>query len=67
MEWEDKPEVEDIIDDLSKIGDVGQRLIEATNDAKTVTEFKRTLLDAIAKEKVTLAKIVRKVKALKED
>lgn len=67
MEWEDKPEVEDIIDDLSKIGDVGQRLIEATNDAKTVTEFKRTLLDAIAKEKVKLAKIVRKVKALKED
>lgn len=67
MEWEDKPEVEDIIDDLSKIGDVGQRLIEATNDAKTVAEFKRTLLDAIAKEKVKLAKIVRKVKALKED
>lgn len=67
MEWEDKPEIEDIIDDLSKIGDVGQRLIEATNDAKTVAEFKRTLLDAIAKEKVKLAKIVRKVKALKED
>ena len=67
MEWEDKPEVEDIIDDLSKIGDVGQRLIEATNDAKTVAEFKRTLLDAIAKEKVKLAKIVRKGKALKED
>ena len=67
MEWEDTPEVEDIIDDLSKIGDVGQRLIEATNDAKTVAEFKRTLLDAIAKEKVKLAKIVRKVKALKED
>jgi len=67
MEWEDKPEIEDIIDDLSKIGDVGQRLIEATNDAKTVAEFKRTLLDAITKEKVKLAKIVRKVKALKED
>lgn len=67
MEWEDTPEVEDIIDDLSKIGDVGQRLIEATNDAKTVAEFKRMLLDAIAKEKVKLAKIVRKVKALKED
>lgn len=67
MEWEDKPEVEDIIDDLSKIGDVGQRLIEATNDAKTVAEFKRTLLDAITKEKVKLDKIVRKVKALKED
>lgn len=67
MEWEDKPEVEDIIDDLSKIGDVGQRLIEATNDVKTVAEFKRTLLDAIAKEKVKLSKIVRKVKALKED
>ena len=67
MEWEDKPEVEDIIDDLSKIGDVGRRLIEATDNAKTVAEFKRTLLDAIAKEKVKLARIVRKVKALKED
>lgn len=67
MEWEDTPEVEEIIDDLSKIGDVGARLVEATNDAKTIAEFKKALLDAIAKEKVRLVKIVRKVKALKED
>lgn len=67
MEWEDTPEVEEIIDDLSKIGDVGARLVEATNDAKTIAEFKKALLDAIAKEKVRLVKIVRKIKALKED
>lgn len=67
MEWEDRPDVEDIIDDLSKFGDVGRRLIEATDDAKTVAEFKKALLDAIAKEKVKLRTIVRKVKALKED
>lgn len=66
MEWEDRPEVEGIIEDLSKIGDAGQRIIEATNNAKTVAEFKKALLDAIAKEKLKLGRIVRKVKALKE-
>ena len=66
MEWEDTPEVDDIIDDLSKIGDVGQRLIEATDDVETVAEFKKALLTAIAKEKVKLDAIVRKIEALEE-
>ncbi len=66
MEWEDRPEIEGIIEDLSKIGDVGARIIEATNDAKTVAEFKEALLDAFSKEKLKLRSIVRKVKALKE-
>lgn len=64
MAWEDNPEVEEIIDDLAEYGDVGRRLIEAVDDAKSLAEFKHILETAIAREHTKLDGILEKVRLL---
>lgn len=64
MAWEDNPEVEEIISDLAKYGDVGRRLIEAVDNANSIAEFKHILETAIAKEHTKLDHILKKVRLL---
>ncbi len=64
MEWEDKPEVEAIIKDLAKIGDVGEKIINASKGATSLREFKNQLLEAIGEEFVELHRISNRISKL---
>ena len=64
MEWEDNPEVEAIIKDLAKIGDVGEKIISASKGATSLREFKQKLGEAILEEFVALRLISEKINKL---